>query len=144
MTGSSRKKSRPLRSDICVGMVERHSAVIMVAEREAQSYDGRQKEIGQRVSRHGVFDLPNPCIETCCCPPARQEVKQADCQKRDKCQRNKFRLEWPLYWKPNVVSWKEQEKQTDSDWGMEKRVASESAPKWLVSRSGHKPRSQHP
>src|SRR5438874_11194900 len=108
----------------------------MIAEREAQSYDRRQKQIRQRIGRHGVFDLPNQCAEICCYPLARDEVKQTNCQKYDDCQRNKFRLEWPLCLEPNVVSWKEQEEQADGDWGMKERVGSESVSKRLVANLG--------
>ena len=100
-------------------MVERHNAVIMVTEREAQSYDCRQKEVRHPISRHDVLDLPNARAEIWYYPPPREEVKQANCKQCDNRQRNKFWLEWPLYWKPNVVSCEEKEQQADSDCGME-------------------------
>ena len=88
-------------------MVERHGAVIMVTEREAQSYDRGQKKIRHDIASHGSFDLPNSCAQICCCPPARDEVEQTTCKKRDNCQRDNFRLEWPPYRKPNVVFWED-------------------------------------
>ncbi len=99
-------------------MIERHGAEIMVTEREAQSYDHCQQQIRQCIGRHDVFDLLNACCEVSRWLPPRKEMKQTNSEKGDNCQHNKFRLEWPVYWKSKVVSWKEQEEQADGDWGM--------------------------